>query len=84
MAGLFLQLDSVTFPCGILAPGETMTINLISATVILGSAILATIASGDRTKELEVVASVDLSRYTGRWYEIARLPNRFQKKQVFE
>jgi apolipoprotein D and lipocalin family protein len=29
--------------------------------------------------ELRVVPSVDLSRYAGRWYEIARLPNRFQK-----
>ncbi|MGS0741748.1 lipocalin family protein [Glaciimonas sp. GG7] len=25
------------------------------------------------------VASVDLARYVGLWYEIARLPNRFQK-----
>ena len=29
--------------------------------------------------QLSVVASVDLSRYAGKWYEIARLPNRFQK-----
>lgn len=36
--------------------------------------------SGDKDrKPLQVVSSVDLSRYTGRWYEIARLPNRFQK-----
>ena len=28
---------------------------------------------------LEVVAHVELSRYTGTWYEIARYPNRFQK-----
>ena len=27
-----------------------------------------------------MVGSVDLSRYVGRWYEIARLPNRFEKK----
>ena len=57
-----------------------MTINLILTAVIFGSALLVTIASGDRRKELEVVPSVDLSRYAGRWYEIARLPNRFQKK----
>jgi apolipoprotein D and lipocalin family protein len=30
-------------------------------------------------KDLDVVAQVDLQRYTGKWYEIARLPNRFQK-----
>lgn len=29
---------------------------------------------------LRVVPSVDLSRYTGLWYEIARLPNRFEDK----
>jgi apolipoprotein D and lipocalin family protein len=28
---------------------------------------------------LEVVPSVDLTRYAGKWYEIARLPNRFQR-----
>jgi apolipoprotein D and lipocalin family protein len=28
---------------------------------------------------LEVVKSVDLNRYLGKWYEIARLPNSFQK-----
>lgn len=26
------------------------------------------------------VAHVDLSRYVGRWYEIAKIPNRFQKQ----
>lgn len=29
-------------------------------------------------RPLETVPSVDLDRYYGRWYEIARLPNRFQ------
>jgi apolipoprotein D and lipocalin family protein len=28
---------------------------------------------------LTVVPSVDLNRYAGKWYEIARLPNRFQR-----
>ena len=36
--------------------------------------------SADRPKPLEVVPSVDLVRYTGQWYEIARLPNFFQRK----
>jgi apolipoprotein D and lipocalin family protein len=31
-------------------------------------------------KPLRVVPAVDLSRYAGTWYEIARFPNRFQKK----
>jgi apolipoprotein D and lipocalin family protein len=29
---------------------------------------------------LRVVPTVDLTRYAGTWYEIARLPNRFQEK----
>jgi apolipoprotein D and lipocalin family protein len=29
-------------------------------------------------QNLETVARVDLDRYAGTWYEIARLPNRFQ------
>ena len=28
---------------------------------------------------MNVVPSVDLTRYAGKWYEIARLPNRFQR-----
>ena len=31
---------------------------------------------------LQTVPQVDLSRYTGRWYEIAKFPNWFQKKCV--
>jgi len=29
---------------------------------------------------LQVVKSVDLNRYKGKWYEIARLPNYFERK----
>lgn len=31
---------------------------------------------------LRVVSNLDLSRYSGQWYEIARLPNRFENKCV--
>jgi len=30
---------------------------------------------------LQVVPSVDLSQYAGKWYEFARLPNSFQDKE---
>jgi len=33
-------------------------------------------------KPLETVISLDLPRYLGRWYEIAKFPNWFQKKCV--
>jgi apolipoprotein D and lipocalin family protein len=34
----------------------------------------------NKGSEPQIVPSVDLARYAGRWYEIARLPNSFQKK----
>jgi apolipoprotein D and lipocalin family protein len=37
-------------------------------------------AQEQSAQDLAVVSSVDLNRYTGLWYEIARLPNRFQKQ----
>ena len=47
---------------------------------IIASAIMGVMVPDRHKSELEVVSSVDLSRYVGRWYEIARLPNRFEKK----
>ena len=38
--------------------------------------------SGAETKPLDVVAHVDLQRYLGTWYEIATIPQRFQKGLV--
>ena len=42
------------------------------------------LSQSDSTDSLAVttVRSVDLSRYTGAWYEIAKIPNRFQKQCV--
>jgi apolipoprotein D and lipocalin family protein len=37
------------------------------------------IEAAGRKAPLEVVPAVDLTRYAGKWYEIARLPNRFQR-----
>jgi apolipoprotein D and lipocalin family protein len=39
-----------------------------------------TLMSSEPSKPLQVVPSVDLVRYAGKWHEIARLPNFFQKK----
>lgn len=36
-------------------------------------------ADVEKNNPLTAVESVDLNRYMGTWYEIARLPNRFQK-----
>ncbi len=50
--------------------------------VALALATLAAIATRAQaaTEPLPVVPHVDLSRYAGTWYEVARLPNYFQRK----
>ena len=40
------------------------------------------VAQVNSNATLEVVPSIDLHRYVGTWYEIARLPNSFQTKCV--
>src|SRR5688572_9563974 len=56
-----------------------MTANIFLITLLSFTGVAAVALEG-RKDELEVVQSVDLTRYVGRWYEIARLPNGFQKK----
>jgi apolipoprotein D and lipocalin family protein len=51
---------------------------LLAVLVVAGSA-LAVRAVAKEKRPLRVVPSVDLGRYAGRWYEVARLPNRFEK-----
>lgn len=50
--------------------------------MLLGSSVVAGPRATEDEKSLATVTAVDLARYAGRWYEIARLPNRFQKKCV--
>jgi apolipoprotein D and lipocalin family protein len=51
----------------------------LSAAVAALGALLAAGRGSAGEPELETVPKVDLSRYLGTWYEIARLPSRFQK-----
>jgi apolipoprotein D and lipocalin family protein len=46
--------------------------------VLVGVCSMARAAGSDSA--LETVANVDLSRYLGRWYEIAKYTNRFERK----
>lgn len=47
------------------------------------SLLLGLLAVQDTTPgPVRSVAAVDLARYAGRWYEVARFPNRFQKQCV--
>mgnify|MGYP003482003947 CR=1 FL=1 len=50
--------------------------------LVLLSGLLGGCAGMDSRGELPTVASVDLARYAGTWYEIARLPMWFQRHCV--
>ncbi|HEY0659227.1 MAG TPA: lipocalin family protein [Pyrinomonadaceae bacterium] len=53
--------------------------------VVLPILLLAATTVTAQTKnqsELKTVSSVDLKRYSGKWFEIARYPNKFQKQCV--
>jgi len=54
------------------------TVLIAGCLATLSAIVLARTARG--TRQLRVVPEVDLARYAGHWYEIARLPNRFQKR----
>lgn len=48
---------------------------------VIVSAVMSAKAQNN-SLEVKTVPSVDLKRYTGKWYEIAKFPNRFQKNCV--
>ena len=51
-----------------------------AASLLLLLAALLVKAERKEKEGLRVVPSVDLPRYAGLWYEVARLPNRFEEK----
>jgi apolipoprotein D and lipocalin family protein len=54
---------------------QTALLGLLAAALSWGCSHVAT----DTASPLRTVASVDLDRYLGTWYEIARYPHRFQE-----
>jgi apolipoprotein D and lipocalin family protein len=48
-------------------------------TIILLLTPLLFFTSCGEENDLETVADVDINKYAGKWYEIARLPNSFEK-----
>ncbi len=54
----------------------TLVLFLVLAGVVGG------VMAQDKMKAVEAVAKVDLQRYSGKWFEIARYPNKFQKQCV--
>jgi apolipoprotein D and lipocalin family protein len=54
---------------------------IIAATLVLASAF-AHAQGSSPSGPLKTIAALDLPRYLGTWYEIARYPNWFQKKCI--
>ena len=50
----------------------------LSLGLLAALAFCLPLAAQKNNPPLRVVESVDLTRYAGRWYEVARFPNRFQ------
>jgi apolipoprotein D and lipocalin family protein len=55
--------------------------NTLLILILLTFSIMSVFAQTSKN-ELKTVESVDLQKYAGKWYEIARYPNKFQKKCV--
>jgi len=51
----------------------------LSALLALPLSLPAAAQVRDASVPMQVVGAVDLSRYLGTWYEIARFPNRFER-----
>ena len=47
-----------------------------------GFAMIATVMAGESTKAIPPVPEFDLSRSLGTWYEIIRMPHRFEKDLI--
>lgn len=52
---------------------------VVASGFLVGAAAVLIARAGSRDT-LETVSHVDLERYLGHWYEIAKYPNRFEKK----
>jgi apolipoprotein D and lipocalin family protein len=50
----------------------------MAAKALTASLVLFSMTALSGAQNVETVATVDLDRYVGDWYEVARFPNRFQ------
>jgi len=55
------------------------TKTILGAGAVLLAGLVLTSDKQRKNATLRTVSSVDLDRYQGRWYEIAKLPQRFEK-----
>jgi apolipoprotein D and lipocalin family protein len=54
----------------------------IALLFILGFILFPNGAAAMKTTDIQTVAELDLERYAGTWYEIARFPHRFERDLV--
>jgi apolipoprotein D and lipocalin family protein len=50
--------------------------------LLIGAFLLCGLETPAQERNVTAVPSIDLKRYSGDWYEIAKLPNKFQKQCV--
>ena len=55
---------------------------VVCASLALSIPVFAGNALAEPTQPLQTIQSLDVPRYMGTWYEIAKYPNRFQKQCV--
>ncbi len=55
---------------------------VLTTLLVFSTFISAQKKDSDNKTELQTVSSVDVKRFAGKWFEIARYPNKFQKKCV--
>jgi apolipoprotein D and lipocalin family protein len=53
---------------------------LLASVVLVGMKAWAASKEANPRSDLATIPSLDLPRYLGEWYEIAKFPNRFQRK----
>lgn len=53
---------------------------LLASVVLVGMKAWAASNEANPRSDLSTISSLDLPRYLGDWYEIAKFPNRFQRK----
>lgn len=57
-------------------------INAFLSILVIAAASPAAFAQGKSAMTLQTVPRVELNKYIGKWYEIGRYPNKFQKQCV--
>jgi apolipoprotein D and lipocalin family protein len=61
---------------------KSIFVLILPAILIIASASVMTVRAQKSDNVVKTVPKVDLKQYSGKWYEIARYPNKFQKQCV--